>query len=806
MATLGELIVSLGLNSTSFHTGIDKSRDAAKQFGSELKSSFGQLSNSFSQLGASIGSGFGPISGILNGVTQGFNTVGASIKAAGSNIPSLSLIGGAAAGIGGAAIAAAAGFAALSEAGNKVVEDLSRMHDKLGISIADLQVLKAVGDPVGVSGEMMARGFRTFEKALSDNTGHMSAAQIALKNLGVTAKDPKVAFEQVADAISQVEDPTVRMADATALFGRMGVQMLPALMRGKEGFEEARAAVERFGPVIGKDAVEAMRKNEKASEDLALAWDRVKVQSIAPFFASIKESAAEATLAITNFIAAGHIGGFSTYKPDTSADDKKAVDAKDALRAKQDAVNAGLERQAALLEAGGKAELALRDTENDIAKLKAMGEDTDWRAVIAKEAQLPALREAVKNEKEYWENLQKIINLTDEIGEKTDKMFGSAGQSSALFESQKATTKEQEEDLKKATAAAKEFAASLHGLSDAMAASGKASMEQGYTARESALRRQHDLGLISERQYQQGMKEIYQQELKDEQKLIQDKLAIAQAQAGGATVGGAGNTTAQNEALAQVINLQAQLNALTAQYDQKIQAVNTDLMKNPFTQFAKEAKNAGQVMQSSMVTALNNVAAGFAKTIVEGKNFGKEMREVAKQFAESFIEMELKRAMAHLMAELHMTSATVAGNTEREASDKATNSKSVIGDAKTAAANAYSAVSGIPIVGPILAPIAAATAFAGVMAFDSFEGGGIAGHTGLQRIHYNEMILPSKISEKVQKMADPDSGGGRGRRIHVEQHNTVHAIDGRGMSDVLTAQSGHLANLLTKELRRRNMI
>ena len=39
-------------------------------------------------------------------------------------------------------------------------------------------------------------------------------------------------------------------------------------------------------------------------------------------------------------------------------------------------------------------------------------------------------------------------------------------------------------------------------------------------------------------------------------------------------------------------------------------------------------------------------------------------------------------------------------------------------DAKTAAANAYASVSAIPVVGPFLAPEAAAGAFAAVMAFD----------------------------------------------------------------------------------------
>ncbi len=43
-----------------------------------------------------------------------------------------------------------------------------------------------------------------------------------------------------------------------------------------------------------------------------------------------------------------------------------------------------------------------------------------------------------------------------------------------------------------------------------------------------------------------------------------------------------------------------------------------------------------------------------------------------------------------------------------------------------AAAGAYSAVAGIPVVGPVLAPIAAATAFGAVAAFDSPNSRGLA--------------------------------------------------------------------------------
>jgi len=83
-------------------------------------------------------------------------------------------------------------------------------------------------------------------------------------------------------------------------------------------------------------------------------------------------------------------------------------------------------------------------------------------------------------------------------------------------------------------------------------------------------------------------------------------------------------------------------------------------------------------------------------------------------------------------------------------------------------------VVGIPIIGPILAPAAAAVAFAGVEAF----GGDVASASGgWERVpaddapallHRNEMVLPANLAERVRGMTE---GGGQGGSQVVHQHN-----------------------------------
>lgn len=88
----------------------------------------------------------------------------------------------------------------------------------------------------------------------------------------------------------------------------------------------------------------------------------------------------------------------------------------------------------------------------------------------------------------------------------------------------------------------------------------------------------------------------------------------------------------------------------------------------------------------------------------------------------------------------------------------------VMANAAEAGSGAYKAMVGIPIVGPVLAPAAAAVAFAGTLAFGakipSARGGFDipSGSNPLTQLHEREMVLPAKYADVVRTMAD---GGGR---------------------------------------------
>lgn len=105
-------------------------------------------------------------------------------------------------------------------------------------------------------------------------------------------------------------------------------------------------------------------------------------------------------------------------------------------------------------------------------------------------------------------------------------------------------------------------------------------------------------------------------------------------------------------------------------------------------------------------------------------------------------------------------------------------SQKQLSDAKGAAAGAWNATADIPVIGPVLAPIAAATAFAGVMAFDE---GGMVPQDQMSYVHADEGVLTAPQVDTLRKAADnmgDDSAGG-----DTHHHWNINAMDARNMQD-----------------------
>ena len=152
-------------------------------------------------------------------------------------------------------------------------------------------------------------------------------------------------------------------------------------------------------------------------------------------------------------------------------------------------------------------------------------------------------------------------------------------------------------------------------------------------------------------------------------------------------------------------------------------------------------------------------------------------------------ELEGESILFHIFGESQMTGATAVGEASRlaikqaaksagSAIELASGSAQILNDASKAAAGAYSAVAGIPIIGPILAPIAATTAYGAVVAFDTLtsfdKGTNFVPADMIVQIHKGERVIPAADNAVLTSIVKSSGVPGSGDvHLHYAPTNTV---------------------------------
>ena len=175
-----------------------------------------------------------------------------------------------------AGIAAAFSINALRNMINDFAE-LGDMFDKMsqrtGVSVEALSGLKFAAEQSGASIETVETGIRNMQRVLLDVQQGSSTAATTLQMLGLNIQQlqtlsPEQQFIQMAQAISQVKDPSRQAALAMELFGRSGTQLLPMLQQGEAGIEALIAEARRLGIVMSEE-------DAKAAADFTDAMNRL---------------------------------------------------------------------------------------------------------------------------------------------------------------------------------------------------------------------------------------------------------------------------------------------------------------------------------------------------------------------------------------------------------------------------------------------------------------------------------------------------------------------------------------------------
>jgi hypothetical protein len=205
---------------------------------------------------------------------------------------------------------------------------------------------------------------------------------------------------------------------------------------------------------------------------------------------------------------------------------------------------------------------------------------------------------------------------------------------------------------------------------------------------------------------------------------------------------------------------------------------------SPSAQLAAANKKAADDFKKSWDGAVDPVVSNFTRGMVQmaegSKSFGQVMRGVGQQILNEFVSQVVNKMLeAWLWKELGQTAATQVGVAQRTAAGQLGAAqtlaisgiaaiKQVGNDAAKAFSGAYSALVGVPIVGPAIAPAAATAASGAVLAVQgtiASAAGGYdvpAGVDPLSQLHQREMVLPATLANPLRQMLTDYSASGAG--------------------------------------------
>lgn len=238
---------------------------------------------------------------------------------------------------------------------------------------------------------------------------------------------------------------------------------------------------------------------------------------------------------------------------------------------------------------------------------------------------------------------------------------------------------------------------------------------------------------------------------------------------------------------------QAAVMASTLAQDKKGAAVDASMTKQIQLQKqlddaqlkeAQQLQSLAQKQQAELGRMTNALNQNLLQWIDGNERAGQAFQRVWANAANSFISAMIKTGEQMLVNAI-----------KQEAILSGTQVKA----AASAASNTYASVSAIPMIGWLLAPPAAAAAFAAVLAF---EEGGMVPRTGLVMAHEGEGILPRNLTTMLQTAANDGTGaGGGGGDFHM--HATIHAVDASGVKAMLDNHSKVFAAAAMSHMRRR---
>ena len=183
-------------------------------------------------------------------------------------------VAGVIAGIGAAAVAAAAGVFKLVDESTKAGDEVAKAARASGVAADEFQRLNFAAGRGGASMQQLQAGLKTLTANLDQaRRGGAQPFQEALERIGLTTDDLGESAEEnmakIADALQGVASEQDRAAIRMELFGaKAGPGLASMLSEGGDAIREMGKEAERLGLVMGQDALDASESFQDSVSDL----------------------------------------------------------------------------------------------------------------------------------------------------------------------------------------------------------------------------------------------------------------------------------------------------------------------------------------------------------------------------------------------------------------------------------------------------------------------------------------------------------------------------------------------------------
>lgn len=159
------------------------------------------------------------------------------------------------------AVAATAAFAvgsAMVKNQMKVMDSLAKTSDALGVQQKQLQALQHVAELTGTGAAQLGVNLERMQRRIGEVARKGGQAEAALSEIGIAAKEmislpADQQLVRISQAMSSVDNASIRASIAMDLFGRDGVRMLKMMEQlGKDGLAPTVDELERMGVSLSR--------------------------------------------------------------------------------------------------------------------------------------------------------------------------------------------------------------------------------------------------------------------------------------------------------------------------------------------------------------------------------------------------------------------------------------------------------------------------------------------------------------------------------------------------------------------------